>query len=228
MTIKYSILFLGRENCQYTAKLEKFLKKFSKNFTLIKSKKIGQKIEEKKILNKNFDFIICFRSFFIIKQKLLKKVKICAINFHPGTPKYRGIGCINFALFNNESKFGTTAHIINKKIDYGKILDVKNFKFNKNDNLEKCLEKTHKNMFVQSKKVLNYIFSNSNNLEKLIKLNKNKKWSKRLYKKKDLEKLYKINKRISIKKFDLLKRATIYGDFKPYILHFKKKFVLND
>ena len=83
-------------------------------------------------------------------------------------------------------------------------------------------------MFVQSKKVLNYIFSSSNNLEKLIKLNKDKKWSKKLYKKKDLDKLYKINKNISIKKFELLKRATIYRNFKPYILHFKKKFVLND
>ena len=169
MNIKYSILFFGRENCKYTAKLEKFLKKFSMNFTFIKSKKIGEKINQKKLLNKNFDFLICFRSYFIIKKKLLKKVKICAINFHPGTPKYRGIGCINFALFNNENKFGTTAHIISEKIDYGKILDVKYFKFNKNDNLEKCLEKTHKNMFVQSKKVLNYIFSNSNNLEKIIK-----------------------------------------------------------
>ena len=48
MTIKYSILFLGRENCEYTANLEKFLKKFSKNFKFIKSKKIGQNIDEKK------------------------------------------------------------------------------------------------------------------------------------------------------------------------------------
>ena len=77
-------------------------------------------------------------------------------------------------------------------------------------------------MFVQSKKVLNYIFSSSNNLEKLIKLNKDKNGQKS-YIKKDLDKLYKINKNISIKKFELLKRATIYRNFKPYICF--KKFV---
>ena len=98
----------------------------------IKSKKIGEKISPKKIKDKNFDYIICFRSFFLIKKKLLEKAKIASINFHPGPPAYRGIGCINFALLNGEKKFGTTAHLIDDKIDHGKILDIKHFMFNKN------------------------------------------------------------------------------------------------
>ena len=71
--------------------------------------------------------IFSFRSFYILKKEFLKKCKKVAINFHPGTPDYRGIGCINFAL-NNEKYYGCTAHIINQKIDNGKIWVLKDLK----------------------------------------------------------------------------------------------------
>ena len=221
--MKYSILFLGRKRCNYTSKLEKYLKDYSNTLVSIKSKKIGEKINQKKIKKKIFDYIICYRSFFLLDNKILSKTKIASINFHPGPPTYRGIGCINFALFNGEKKFGTTAHLINDKIDYGNILDISFFKFNESDNLEKCLEKTHKNMFIQTKKVLDYIFKNAKNIKKLANKNKNKKWSKKLYKKKDLEKLYKTEKIMTQKKLERFKRATIYKNFKPKILEFKNR-----
>ena len=221
--MKFSILFLGRKSCNYTSKLEKYLKNYSYTLVSIKSKKIGEKINRKRIKKKKLDYIICFRSFFLLDNKTLNKTKIASINFHPGPPTYRGIGCINFALFNGEKKFGTTAHLINDKIDHGSILDISFFKFNESDNLEKCLEKTHKNMFIQTKKVLNYIFKNAKNIKKLANKNKNKKWSKKLYKKKDLESLYKIKKIMTQKQLERLNRATIYKNFKPKILEFKNR-----
>lgn len=223
--MKYSILFLGRKNCKYTSKLEKYLKIYSPNLISIKSKKIGEKISPKRIKNKKFDYIICFRSFFLIRKKLLEKAKIASINFHPGPPAYRGIGCINFALLNGEKKFGTTAHLIDDKIDHGKILDIKHFMFNKNDNLKKCLEKTHKNMFIQTKKVLDYLFKNAKNLKKLVSKNKYNKWSKKLYKKKDLENLYSTKKKMNQNQLERLKRATIYKNYKPNILKFKNRVI---
>ena len=48
--------------------------------------------------------------------------------------------------------YGTTAHIIDEKIDNGKIIDVELFKINKSYNLEKLLNHTHKVMLQQSKK----------------------------------------------------------------------------
>ena len=219
--MKYLILFLGRKNCNYSLKLEKFLKNYSTNLISISSKKIGDKINYKKIKNKKIDFIICFRSFILVKKNLIKKTKIAAINFHPGTPKYRGIGCINFAIFNGEKKYGTTTHLIDEKIDHGTIINVKYFKFNKKHNLKDCLDKTHKNMFLQSKKILTQIFNNQNNLKKFIKINKHQKWSKKLFKRKDLDNLYKIKSKLSKTKIELLKRATIYKNFKPEILKLK-------
>ena len=56
----------------------------------------------------------------IIKKNLINNCKIAAINFHPGPPEYRGIGCLNFALYNNEKFYGCTSHIMNEKIDDGK------------------------------------------------------------------------------------------------------------
>lgn len=226
--MKYSILFFGRKNCKYSNHLKKKLKQHSNNLIVIESEKIAESIIEEKIKKKKIDYIICFRSFIIIKKKLLKMAKIAAINFHPGTPKYRGIGCVNFALYNNEKVFGSTAHLINEKIDNGKIIDVKYFKIKKNNNLTECLNKTHKIMLKQAKVLLKIIFSDTEKLDILIKNNKIIKWSKILYKRTDLDNLYKINQNINKNKLEVIKRATLYKNFKPYILLHNNKFTLND
>ena len=92
--------------------------------------------------NVTFDFTISFLSKKILNKKFLSKVKFNNINFHPGPPKYPGIGCYNFALFNNEKVYGVTAHEINEKIDNGKIF----FKINKNCSLKKLIEISYLNL----------------------------------------------------------------------------------
>ena len=67
-----------------------------------------------KLKNKKFDFIISYRSSMILKNRDISIANIAAINLHPGPPKYRGIGCLNYALYNNEKKYGFTIHLINK------------------------------------------------------------------------------------------------------------------
>ena len=78
-------------------------------------------------LNTKFDFIFSFRSHYILKKKLLSDVNYGAINFHPGPPEYRGIGCVNYALYDNSKNYGATAHLIDEKIDHGKIINTKMF-----------------------------------------------------------------------------------------------------
>ena len=111
MIIKYPIeidglgvvLFMGRSGCFYSKKIKKLLEKNSKKFYYFESNKIFEKID-KKYLKLNYDYIFCFRSFYILKNNILKKVNKAAINFHPGPPEYRGTGCVNYALYEN-SKF---------------------------------------------------------------------------------------------------------------------------
>ena len=40
----------------------------------------------------------------VLKKTFLDKIKVASINFHPGPPDYRGIGCANFAIINQEKK----------------------------------------------------------------------------------------------------------------------------
>jgi len=192
-----------------------------KNYNIIYSNKNKQKITNK-IKLKKIDYIFSFRSHYIIKNNLLKKCSKYAINFHPGPPEYRGIGCANYALLNNSKFYGCTAHIINNKIDNGKILDVKKFKIHKKINLDILLQKTHNAMFLQAKNIFkSFLDGKFSNI-------KNKyKWSKKLYTKKDMLNLYNIRINMDKKKFNNLLRATIYKDFKPYISLNNRKFILN-
>ena len=223
-----SVLFFGRKNCSYSYKIRKFLKSKSKKFYYVESSFLGEKLDITKFERMNFNYIFCFRSFYILKKKLINNCKIAAINFHPGTPKYRGVGCVNFALYNNEKFYGCTAHIINQKIDNGKILDVKKFQVTKKDTVKSCLEKTYKIMAKQVLEIIKLLIKKDENLTKLIKKNKHIKWSKKLTTKKDLEKLYLINKKASKKHLKKIIRATNTNSFKPYISLHNEKFVLND
>ena len=135
---------------------------------------------------------------------------------------------MNFALYNNEKFYGCTAHIINQKIDNGKILDVKKFQVTKKDTVKSCLEKTYKIMAKQVLGIIKLLIKKDENLTKLIKKNKHIKWSKKLTTKKDLEKLYLINKKASKKHLKKIIRATNTNSFKPYISLHNEKFVLND
>ena len=219
-----SVLFFGRKNCLYSYKIKKFLKRKSRKFYYIESSFLGERLKIKKLEKIKFDYIFCFRSFYILKKKLINNCKKAAINFHPGTPKYRGIGCVNFALYNDEKFYGCTAHIVNQKIDYGKILDVRKFKLKKKDTVQSCLKRTHKIMANQVFQIINLLITKDENLTKLLKKNAHIKWSKKLTKKKDLDKLYVINKTVSKKQLKKIIRATNTNLFKPYIPLHKKKF----
>jgi len=220
--MKKKILFIHKKNCSYSIKLIKFLK--TKFFLRTSSSNVYSKIL--KISKRyKFDYIVLFRSHVILKKNILRESKFGAINLHPSTPNYRGIGGINFAIYNNEKYFGSTAHYINEKIDNGKIINVRKFKIDKNKMLKHLYTQTLNGMFNQAR----FIFSNLNNLDILCNNSKNEKWSKKLYRKKDLDKLYKI-KSARIKKKELKKiiKATNNNNFKPYIDIHGYKFRLED
>ncbi len=219
------VLFMGRADCVYSKKLKFILKKKSKKLYYFKSKKVGEKID-KKLLNVNYDYIFCFRSYCILKRNILKKVKGSAINFHPGLPKYRGRGAINYAIYHNSKFYGSTAHIMNEKIDNGKIIDIRRFKINKISSIQEILLKTYEIMFKQAVLIIKNIIKNSNYIDRKIRINNSVKWSNKIGTLKDLNNFYIVDKDIGKK--DLLRkiRATKTSEFKPYINLYGKKFIL--
>ena len=215
--IKKKILFCGKKNDKYSLKIIKFLKKkkISLKFILTSSKNKIKKKEKNLIYSKNFDFIFSFRSHIIINIKKINKNCI-PINFHPGPPEYRGIGCINFALLNKERYYGATAHIMNSKTDSGKILSIIRFKIPDIFDLDKVLDETYKLQVKQFKKIVDQLLKDKVNIKNMIENNKKIRWSKKLYLKKDLVKLYNLTN--NIKKYEIsdLIKATLTKKFKPY------------
>ena len=143
-----------------------------------------------------------------------------AINIHPGPPEYPGYGCYNFALLDRTNSYGCTVHQINDKIDNGKIIAVKRFKFKyDNINLEKLIKITHKNAFLLFKKIISQIIKND-----YVKIKNKEKWKKRgVYTKIQFEKARKIN--LNDTQENILKKikAFSYKNYESVYLEIKGK-----
>ena len=227
MKKNYKILFIGRKDDIWSKKILVYLKKNFKHIEVFYSSKYFEKIP-KKIKIWNGDYILSFRSLLILNKRVINQAKVAAINFHPGPPEYRGVGCLNYAIYNEEKNYGVTAHIMNKKIDNGKILSTQRFKLNKKLNLEDALKITHKKLYklviIYIDKILSGIITNTF----ILKYKSRHKWSNSIKTLKDLQDFYEINKNTS--NANLLKKikATNTKKFKPYIIIKGKKFIYDD
>ncbi len=77
----------------------------------------------------------------IISSSFIKKFKGKIINIHPSLlPKYKGLNTHERVIKNNEKYSGFTIHLVNKKLDSGKIIFQKKIKVLKTDN-QKTLQK---------------------------------------------------------------------------------------
>ncbi len=218
------VLFFGRYDETKSKLLFEVLKKKFRFVKAVWSKNQNQRFP-KKVLEYKGDYIFCYRSYYILSDKLLKQYKY-AINFHPGSPAYRGIGCLNFAVLNGEKKYGVTAHIINEKVDNGKIILTKNFSIKKKESLSSILRKTNILNFHLAKKIIGLIHDDENKILKLIKKNKIK-WAKKIYYRNNLEKLYEIKLKYDKNKINKIIRATSYKNYHPYIMLGKKKIIID-
>ena len=110
-------------------------------------------IAEKKILSvllKNKIKLICLAGFMkILSKSFIQKFNGKILNIHPSLlPKYKGLNTHARALKNNDKYSGCTVHIVNSKLDSGKIILQKKVKIYKNDNIEtlskRVLKQEHK------------------------------------------------------------------------------------
>ena len=216
------ILLLTNKSHKVSLKVIKLLK-----IKKIKFKCIDTGLKNKIKIAERYDYLFSFLNPAFIKKDIRKKIKRISINFHPGPPEYPGYGCYNFALLDAVNSYGCTAHEVNDKIDNGKIIDVRRFRFKyKNINLEKLIKMTHKNSFFQFKKIINQIIKNN-----YVEINKNEKWKKKkAYTKNEFEKARKINLKESvanilkkIKAFSYKNYETVYLEIRGRRYELKEK-----
>ncbi len=152
----------------------------------------------------------------IIKKNNLKKIKY-PINFHPGPINFPGRGIISWALYKNAKNYGATAHIMNSKVDTGKIIKETTFKIYNYDNVETLKFKS----FIASIGLFYDILIQFSKNKK-IKFSK-KKWKRRPYKIDEINKINLIKKNMSKSQIENIYRSTTYYPYGPYKLNKNKR-----
>jgi len=73
----------------------------------------------------------------ILSKSFIQRFNGKILNIHPSLlPKYKGLNTHARALKNNDKYSGCTVHLVNSKLDSGKIILQKKVKIYKNDNVE--------------------------------------------------------------------------------------------
>ena len=95
-----------------------------------------------RLLKRNNVDLICLAGFMkILSSSFIKKFYKPILNIHPSLlPKYKGLNTHNRAIQNKDKYSGATVHIVNDKLDSGKIILQKKVKILKSDSV-KSLEK---------------------------------------------------------------------------------------
>ena len=132
------------------------------------------------------DFLISYLSPWIIPESLLRRARVAAINFHPGPPEYPGIGCTNFAIYNNEPLFGVTCHHMDATPDTGRIIAVKRFPLFETDTVYSLTQRCYAHILTLFYEVTSDILTG----KELPKSNET--WTRRPYKRSELNALCRI------------------------------------
>ena len=145
-----------------SSKMAKGLKFAKSNNIKYLSINYNQKNIEKKILlilKKNNIRMICLAGFMkILSKNFISKFKGKILNIHPSLlPKYKGLNTHERVLKNKEKYTGATVHLVNNKLDSGKIITQKKIMVLKKDNkksLEKKVLKIEHKIYPEAIKIL--------------------------------------------------------------------------
>ncbi len=185
MNKKPSILFIGKKDDFYCERSVEFIKLHFPEYNIILGKRGDSFPEDAK--RWEGDYIISYLSPWIVPDYLLKEAKKASINFHPGPPEYPGIGCTNFAIYNQEEIFGVTCHHMNPKVDTGDIIAVRRFPLCQTDTVFSLTQRGYAYILVLFYEIISIILNGHNDLPKA-----DEHWTREPYKRKELNALCEI------------------------------------
>lgn len=140
----FSLLFLGKADNPDCARALEFCQE---NFASVTHclGKWGDPLPDE-IRRWEGDYIVSYLSRWVIPEDLLGRARKAAVNFHPASPEYPGIGCNNFALYENATEYGATCHHMATRVDTGRIVAVKRFPVHPDDDVAALLKRTYEHM----------------------------------------------------------------------------------
>ena len=123
-----------------------------------------KKISEKRILEdlKSNDIkLICLAGFMkILSKDFIKNFKGKILNIHPSLlPKYKGLNTHERAIQNKEKYSGCTVHLVNSKLDSGKIILQKKVKLSKKETPSSLQKKILKYEHILYPNAINKLFA---------------------------------------------------------------------
>ena len=122
-----------------------------------------KEISEKRILKdlKSNDIkLICLAGFMkILSKDFIRKFKGKILNIHPSLlPKYKGLNTHYRAIQNKEKYSGCTVHLVNSKLDSGKIILQKKVKLSKKETPSSLQKKILKHEHILYTRAISKIF----------------------------------------------------------------------
>lgn len=209
MKTNKSILFLGKEQDDHCIKALDFC---LHNFTKVRAYlgKWGDILSEE-ARDWEGDYLISYLSRWVVPDRLLKRAHIAAFNFHPGSPDYPGIGCLNFALYDEATEYGVTCHHMATRVDTGRIIAVKRFPVFPNDSVSSLLSRTHDMQLTLFYEILGILITHGE-----LPVSE-EKWTRKPYTRKEFNELGKITPNMEASEVARRVRATSFGIYQPTV-----------
>lgn len=208
-TPNISILFLGKADDPYCARALEFLHERSSKVTFALGK-WGDPLPAE-AHHWEGEYVISYLSRWVVPADLLARAQKAAINFHPAPPEYPGIGCNNFALYENAKEYGVTCHHMAPKVDTGKIIAVSRFPVYESDNVASLLERTYEHQIALFLEIAALIVEG-----KGLPLSA-ETWTRTPFTRKQFNELFKITPDMPREEVARRVRAISYGPWQPYV-----------
>ena len=105
--------------------------------------------------------LICLAGFMkILSKNFIRNFQGKILNIHPSLlPKYKGLNTHKRAIENNEQYSGCTVHLVNSKLDSGKIILQQKVKIDKKDTAKTLKKKIKKNEYLLYPKAIKKLIS---------------------------------------------------------------------
>jgi methionyl-tRNA formyltransferase len=157
------------------------------------------------------DYIISYLSRWVVPSEVLSRAGRAAVNFHPASPEYPGIGCTNFALYENATEYGATCHRMATQVDTGEIIAVRRFPVLPEDDVASLLKRTYENQMALFLEIAP-LMAQGKTLP-----TSTEKWSRRPFTRREFNELFRITPDMDEVEIARRVRAVSFGQFQPYV-----------
>jgi methionyl-tRNA formyltransferase len=146
-----------------------------------------------------------------VPETVLAAAAKAAINFHPASPDYPGIGCNNFALYENAAEYGVTCHHMATKVDVGKIIRVLRFPVFAADDVASLIARTYDYQLVLFYEIAALMIQ-----DKGLPTSE-ERWTRKPFTRKEFDALGKLSADMSAEEIARRVRAIRFGSWRPTI-----------